>query len=106
MLSDQKAGWGAKCGLFFGGLTALWFIPVYFFYPEVSDPSDMAGALLKVTLTHGQTKNRNFAALDDLFERRIPERKFHLTETPYDSPDFVVQMHKESKVSRLFKSHA
>ena len=35
MISAQKAGWGAKTGLFFGGLTALWFIPIYFFYPEV-----------------------------------------------------------------------
>jgi len=36
MLSPQKAGWGAKIGLFFGGLTTIWFIPVYLYYPEVS----------------------------------------------------------------------
>ncbi|RSH91967.1 hypothetical protein EHS25_009337 [Saitozyma podzolica] len=80
MLSAQKAGWGAKCGLLFGGLTTLWFIPVYLYYPE--------------------TRHRSFAALDDLFERRIPERKFHKTMTPYDTPEFERSITKRKTVGQ------
>ena len=87
MLSDQKVGWGAKTRLFFGGLTAIWFIPVYFFYPEVCRKR-LIFSLGYHAYTMMQTKYRNFAALDDLFDRRIPERKFHLTESPYDSANF------------------
>lgn len=36
MLSDQHAGWGVKIGFFFGALSALYWIPTYFLYPEVS----------------------------------------------------------------------
>jgi hypothetical protein len=36
MLSPQYLGWRAKIGLFFGGITILFWIPCYFLFPEVS----------------------------------------------------------------------
>lgn len=61
MLSDEYAGWGAKIGFFFGPLSVLSTILVYFVVPE--------------------SKSRTYAELDELFERRIPARKFKQTIT-------------------------
>lgn len=61
MLSNQYAGWGAQTGYFFGILAALMTVLVYFVIPE--------------------TKGRTYAELDELFERRIPARKFKQTHT-------------------------
>lgn len=36
MLSEQAAGWGIKTGFFFGILTAIGGILMYFLVPEVS----------------------------------------------------------------------
>ena len=36
LLSDQDAGWGAKIGLFSGGLTVIWIVPIILYWPEVS----------------------------------------------------------------------
>ncbi|RSH94186.1 hypothetical protein EHS25_003989 [Saitozyma podzolica] len=61
MLSDQYAGWGAKIGFFFGGLSIAYWLACYTSFPE--------------------TKNRTYAELDELFERGIPPRLFHKTKT-------------------------
>jgi hypothetical protein len=98
MLSAQKAGWGAKCGLLFGGLTTLWFIPVYLYYPEVGPGHRLGHVERRAHMD--QTRHRSFAALDDLFERRIPERKFHKTMTPYDTPEFERSITKRKTVGQ------
>ncbi|KAF5012866.1 hypothetical protein FDECE_1156 [Fusarium decemcellulare] len=63
MLSDQNAGWGQKIGLFFGGITVVYLIPVILLYPE--------------------TKGRTYQELDELFERGVPAWKFAQTETSH-----------------------
>lgn len=67
MLSDQHAGWGVKIGLFFGGISLLYYIPTYFLYPE--------------------TKNRTYAQLDELYERGVPARHFGRTKTSIETED-------------------
>ena len=59
MLSDQKANWGAKCGLLFGGLTTLWFIPVYLYYPEVRQICAFLCAFLADILADKASKFRS-----------------------------------------------
>lgn len=61
MLSPQKAGWGTKIGFFFAGISILYWIPTYFYFPE--------------------TKNRSYAALDELFEAGVSPRRFAQTPT-------------------------
>lgn len=63
MLSDQGAGWGQKIGLFFGGISAVYLIPVVLMFPE--------------------TKRRTYQELDELFKRRIPAWKSAMTETAH-----------------------
>ncbi|ETS86526.1 hypothetical protein PFICI_00354 [Pestalotiopsis fici W106-1] len=57
--SSDAWGWGAKCGLFYFGLCVIWAVWIFFFLPE--------------------TKNRSFAELDILFQKRTPARKFATT---------------------------
>ena len=59
LLSAQQAGWGQKIGLFFGGLAILWWIPLYFLFPE--------------------TKGRTFTEIDELYERGVSPRHFAKT---------------------------
>jgi MFS family permease len=61
MLSNQDANWGERTGFLFAGTCFIWLIVAYFYLPD--------------------TKGRNFADLDDPFERKIPLRKFHKTKT-------------------------
>ncbi|ORY27114.1 general substrate transporter [Naematelia encephala] len=61
LLSAQYAGWGQKIGLFFGGLSVLYWLPCYFLYPE--------------------TKGQSYAEIDELFNRRVSPRKFAETKT-------------------------
>ncbi|KAM0334488.1 hypothetical protein ACHAQA_001517 [Verticillium albo-atrum] len=63
MLSNQNAGWGQKIGLFFGGISVVYLIPVFFMFPE--------------------TKGRTYQELDELFERRIKPWNFASTETSH-----------------------
>ncbi|KAG7149040.1 High-affinity hexose transporter ght4 like protein [Verticillium longisporum] len=63
MLSNQNAGWGQKIGLFFGGISVVYMIPVFFMFPE--------------------TKSRTYQELDELFERRIKAWNFAKTETSH-----------------------
>lgn len=65
MLSNQGAGWGQKIGLFFGGMTFLYLIPVIFLFPE--------------------TKGRTYQELDELFERGVPAWRFASTKTAYQA---------------------
>lgn len=63
MLSEQNAGWGQKIGLFFGGISVVYLIPVLLMFPE--------------------TKRRTYQELDELFEKRVPAWKFAKTETSH-----------------------
>lgn len=54
--------WGAKTGMFYFGLCFIWAVWIWFFLPE--------------------TKNRSFADLDYLFQKKVNARKF--TSTPVD----------------------
>jgi SP family general alpha glucoside:H+ symporter-like MFS transporter len=54
--SSDAWNWGAKTGLFYFGLCLIWAIWIFFFLPE--------------------TKNRSFAELDYLFQKKTPARKF------------------------------
>ncbi|PNH46429.1 hypothetical protein VD0004_g1647 [Verticillium dahliae] len=63
MLSNQNAGWGQKIGLFFGGISVIYIIPVFFMFPE--------------------TKGRTYQELDELFERRVKAWNFAKTETSH-----------------------
>lgn len=65
MLSYQEANWGQKIGLFFGGITFVYLIPIIFLYPE--------------------TKGRTYQELDELFERRIPAWRFQDTKTAHQA---------------------
>ncbi|KAI1876750.1 uncharacterized protein JN550_000822 [Neoarthrinium moseri] len=49
-------GWGAKSGLFYFGLCSIWAVWIFFCLPE--------------------TKNRSFAELDILFQKKTSARKF------------------------------
>ncbi|TLS29327.1 hypothetical protein PpBr36_02158 [Pyricularia pennisetigena] len=48
--------WGAKTGWFYFGLCSIWIVWIFFFLPE--------------------TKNRTFADIDYLFQKKVPARKF------------------------------
>ncbi|KAK5048260.1 hypothetical protein LTR84_005930 [Exophiala bonariae] len=74
MLSNQGAGWGQKIGLFFGGITFVYLLPVIFFYPE--------------------TKNRTYEELDELFERGIPAWKFETTKTRHQTAVAAERTHE------------
>ncbi|KAL2752048.1 hypothetical protein ACRALDRAFT_1083634 [Sodiomyces alcalophilus JCM 7366] len=65
MLSNQAANWGQKIGLFFGGITFAYLIPVIFLFPE--------------------TKGRTYQELDELFERNVPAWRFHQTKTAHQA---------------------
>ncbi|KFA56515.1 hypothetical protein S40293_01180 [Stachybotrys chartarum IBT 40293] len=63
MLSNQNAGWGQKIGLFFGGITIVFLIPVILLFPE--------------------TKGRTYQELDELFDKGVPAWKFATTQTSH-----------------------
>ncbi|KAF4970373.1 hypothetical protein FZEAL_10065 [Fusarium zealandicum] len=65
--SADAWNWGAKTGMFYFGLCFIWAVWIWFFLPE--------------------TKNRSFADLDYLFQKRVNARKF--TSTPIDLFDIV-----------------
>lgn len=54
--AEGSWGWGPKAGMFYFGLDVIWFIWVFFFLPE--------------------TRNRSFAEIDYLFQKKTPARKF------------------------------
>lgn len=60
--SSDAWNWGAKTGLFYFGLCAIWAVWIFFFLPEM--------------------RNRSFAEIDYLFQTKTPSRKF--TTTPID----------------------
>ncbi|KAF6804339.1 maltose permease MAL61 [Colletotrichum sojae] len=55
-------GWGARAGMFYFGLCFIWAVWIFFFLPE--------------------TRNRTFAELDYLFQKKVPARQF--TTAPVD----------------------
>lgn len=57
--TDDAWNWGAKTGMFYFGLCFIWTIWTWFFLPE--------------------TKNRSFADLDYLFQKKTNARKFQTT---------------------------
>jgi MFS transporter, SP family, general alpha glucoside:H+ symporter len=60
MINDTAWNWGAKAGLFYGGIVFLCLIWTYFRLPE--------------------PKGRTYAEIDMLFEMKVPARKFKTTE--------------------------
>ncbi|KAL1846253.1 hypothetical protein Daus18300_014308 [Diaporthe australafricana] len=54
--SSDAWNWGAKAGMLYFGLCCIWAVWIFFFLPE--------------------TKNRTFAELDYLFQKRTPARQF------------------------------
>lgn len=54
--SSDAWNWGAKAGMLYFGLCCIWAVWIFFFLPE--------------------TKNRTFAELDYLFQKRVPARQF------------------------------
>lgn len=72
MLNDSADAWnwGAKAGMLYFGLCCIWAFWIFFFLPE--------------------TKNRTFAELDYLFQKKVPARQFsthpvHRKSTPSGS---------------------
>ena len=61
MLSTEGAGWGVKAAFFFLCTNTILGVLFYLFMPEY--------------------KGRSYAELDELFQRRIPARKFKTTKT-------------------------
>ncbi|KAM0330484.1 hypothetical protein ACHAQA_003428 [Verticillium albo-atrum] len=59
--------WGAKTGMFYFGLCFIWVFWIFFFLPE--------------------TKNRSFADIDYLFQKKVNARKF--SSTPIDLFEFT-----------------
>jgi SP family general alpha glucoside:H+ symporter-like MFS transporter len=57
--SSDAWNWGAKTGMFYFGLCFIWAVWIFFFLPE--------------------TKNRSFADLDYLFQKKTNARKFETT---------------------------
>jgi hypothetical protein len=64
-VTNSRLGWGQKTGLFFGGITMLYLVPVVLLFPEV--------------------KGRTYEELDELFERRVPAWKFAKTKTTHQT---------------------
>lgn len=54
--SSDAWNWGAKAGMLYFGLCCIWAVWIFFFLPE--------------------TRNRTFAELDYLFQKRVPARQF------------------------------
>ncbi|KIL93990.1 general alpha-glucoside permease [Fusarium avenaceum] len=57
--SSDAWNWGAKTGMFYFGLCFIWAVWIFFFLPE--------------------TKNRSFADIDYLFQKKTNARKFETT---------------------------
>jgi SP family general alpha glucoside:H+ symporter-like MFS transporter len=81
MLADKSAGgagWGVKTAYLFCCTCGICGVIFFFTMPEVS-VLQLAG--LRPADSDTQFKNRTYAELDELFERRIPTRKFKSTMT-------------------------
>ncbi|KAM5353525.1 hypothetical protein ACJ41O_000175 [Fusarium nematophilum] len=65
--SSDAWNWGAKTGMFYFGLCFLWVFWIWFFLPE--------------------TKNRSFADIDYLFQKKVKARQF--SSTPTDLFEFT-----------------
>jgi hypothetical protein len=73
MLSPQYAGWRAKIGLLFGGLTLLFWISCYFMFPEVS-------CVIRFHRdANTQCNARIHQELDELYASGVPIRNFAKT---------------------------
>lgn len=74
MLNDSADAWnwGAKTGLFYFGLCFIWLIWIWFFLPE--------------------TKNRSFADIDYLFQKKVKAREFSTTPVNCKCPAFTAEV--------------
>lgn len=85
MINTTAWNWGTKSGLFWGGLTTLWVIWVYFEVPE--------------------TKGRTFGEIDELFYEHVPSRKFATTEVePFDESKLLKQLDKD-QITQLVREN-
>lgn len=71
-----------QIGFFFAGISALWWIPCYFLFPEVSPApghrlrSRSVLCWVIPLTTNLQTQGRTYAELDELYASGVPVRKF------------------------------
>ncbi|CUS21328.1 LAQU0S02e11188g1_1 [Lachancea quebecensis] len=76
MLNSEKWNWGAKTGLFWGGVSLIMLTWAVLDLPE--------------------TKGRTFGEIDELFLQGVPARKFKSTEVnPYDSAKLMAELDDE-----------
>lgn len=86
MLASKQAGgagWGVKTAYLYFCTCAIIFVLFFFTMPEVRNSCCLCNILFQAIAhtTIKQFKNRSYAELDELFERRIPTRKFKTTKT-------------------------
>ena len=80
MFSPDAGNLGVKAAYIFAGLVLPVFVIVYFFYPEVSS----RGCTDRHTIDR-QTTGRTYVELDELYNMKIPVRKFKSTVTSTES---------------------
>ncbi|OAA68556.1 MFS alpha-glucoside transporter [Niveomyces insectorum RCEF 264] len=73
-VSSTAWNWGAKSSFFWGGLRFLGLLLSYWYVPE--------------------TKDRTFTEIDQLFEKRVPARKFR--DTTFDAAEITLEAEKGS----------
>lgn len=77
--SSDAWNWGARTGMFYFGLCFIWAVWIWFFLPE--------------------TKNRSFAEIDYLFQKKVKARKFPTT--PVDCEFLDVLEHGELSLTTM-----
>ncbi|CEP64781.1 uncharacterized protein LALA0_S13e02872g [Lachancea lanzarotensis] len=84
MLNTEEWNWGAKTGLFWGGICLIMLTWAILDMPE--------------------TKGRTFGEIDELFHLRVPARRFKSTEVnPYDSGKLMAEL-DDSQIERIVKN--
>lgn len=84
MLNSNEWNWGAKAGLFWGGISLVMLIWAVYDLPE--------------------TKGRTFGEIDELFAEHVPARSFVSTQVdPYDSSKLMNEMDEE-QIKSLIKN--
>ena len=83
MLNSTEWNWGAKTGLFWGGISLVMLVWAVLDLPE--------------------TAGRTFGEIDELFAQKIPARKFSSTEVdPYNSSKLMSEMN-DQQIENLIK---
>ena len=88
MLSNQGANWGVKTAFFFSGTSLIGGVIYWLFMPEVSGQWHTA-------IDASQFKGRTFGELDELFQRRIPARRFAQTKSHFQLQQAELEVHDQ-----------